>query len=50
MGRAVVPVIAFVTVGTTKFDDLIRAVDTREVADTLRERGYNRLVMQVRLP
>ncbi len=38
---------AFVTVGTTKFDELIRAVDTREVADALQSHGYDRLVMQV---
>ena len=37
----------FVTVGTTKFDALIRAVDQQAVADALVARGYTRLVMQV---
>lgn len=41
-------VVAFVTVGTTKFDELIAAVDSTEVADALAARGYDRLVMQVR--
>lgn len=41
------PVMAFVTVGTTKFDELIAAVDTPEVGDALAVRGYHRLVMQV---
>ena len=42
------PATAFVTVGTTKFDELIAAVDTAEVADALAARGYGRLIMQVR--
>ena len=37
----------FVTVGTTKFDALIRAVDSQAFADTLVARGYTRLVMQI---
>lgn len=37
----------FVTVGTTKFDALIRAVDQGAVADALAACGYTRLVMQV---
>lgn len=37
----------FVTVGTTKFDALIRACDQQALADALVERGYGRLVMQV---
>jgi len=36
-----------VTVGTTKFDALIQAVDTPEVAAAILDRGYDRLVMQV---
>jgi hypothetical protein len=42
MSRAV-----FVTVGTTKFDALIAAVDTPAVAEALSSHGYDRLVMQV---
>lgn len=38
---------AFVTVGTTKFDALIAAVDTAAVAEALSSHGYDRLVMQV---
>lgn len=38
----------FVTVGTTKFDALIRAVDQQAFADALVAAGYTRLVMQVR--
>lgn len=37
----------FVTVGTTKFDALIRAVDQQAFADVLVGRGYTRLVMQI---
>ncbi|KAL4427919.1 hypothetical protein ABPG75_002008 [Micractinium tetrahymenae] len=37
----------FVTVGTTKFDALIRAVDRQAFADTLVAAGYTRLVMQI---
>jgi len=37
----------FVTVGTTKFDALIEAIDDLRVADALVARGYDRLVMQV---
>jgi UDP-N-acetylglucosamine transferase subunit ALG13 len=40
----------FVTVGTTKFDALIRACDRQALADALVERGYSRLIMQVRHP
>eukprot|EP00887_Chlorella_sp_A99_P002579 scaffold6.g2579.t1 len=36
--------IAFVTVGTTRFDALIRAVDQAAVADALAGKGYTRLV------
>jgi UDP-N-acetylglucosamine transferase subunit ALG13 len=36
----------FVTVGTTKFDALVQAVDSQEVADTLVRRGYSKLVVQ----
>ena len=40
------PGTVFVTVGTTKFDALIEAVDTNEVADTLVSKGYSQLVIQ----
>ena len=36
----------FVTVGTTKFDALIAAIDDVRVADALVARGYDHLVMQ----
>ena len=36
----------FVTVGTTKFDALIQAVDTPEFADALISKGYKKLVIQ----
>ena len=35
------------TVGTTKFDALIAAVDTAAAAEALSSHGYDRLVMQV---
>lgn len=37
----------FVTVGTTCFDALVRAVDTREVQQELSARGYTHLVIQM---
>ena len=37
---------AFVTVGTTKFDALIQAVDSFSVADALVAQGYQKLVIQ----
>ena len=37
------------TVGTTKFDALIEAIDDLRVADALVTRGFDRLVMQVSL-
>jgi beta-1,4-N-acetylglucosaminyltransferase len=36
----------FVTVGSTKFDDLTRAVLSSEVLDALSDRGFNKLVLQ----
>ena len=39
---------AFVTVGTTKFDALVAAVDDPRVAAALVARGFRRLVMQAR--
>ena len=36
-----------VTVGSTKFDQLIRAVDTQAFADALHEREYDSLLVQV---
>ena len=40
------PGTVFVTVGTTKFDVLIQAVDTTEVANALVSKGYSKLVVQ----
>ncbi len=37
-----------VTVGSTKFDALIRAVDDERVADALSAQGYDALIMQAR--
>ncbi|XP_021817574.1 UDP-N-acetylglucosamine transferase subunit ALG13 homolog [Prunus avium] len=37
----------FVTVGTTSFDALIRAVDTHEVKAELLRRGYTQLLIQM---
>lgn len=37
----------FVTVGTTSFDALVRAVDTQEVKDELLKRGYTHLIIQM---
>jgi hypothetical protein len=37
----------FVTVGTTCFDALVRAVDTQEVKDELLKRGYTHLIIQM---
>lgn len=37
----------FVTVGTTKFDALVEAVDSIHVAEALISRGYRSLVIQV---
>ena len=36
-----------VTVGSTKFDQLIRVVDTEAFAAALHERGYDSLLVQV---
>ncbi|XP_029411885.1 putative bifunctional UDP-N-acetylglucosamine transferase and deubiquitinase ALG13 isoform X4 [Nannospalax galili] len=38
---------AFVTVGTTSFDDLILCVSARENLQIFRSLGYNRLVLQI---
>ena len=37
----------FVTVGTTSFDALIEALDTPQVVDALRRKGYGSLTMQI---
>ena len=37
----------FVTVGSTKFDALIKAMDSLDVADELASRKYTSLIMQV---
>ena len=37
-----------VTVGTTRFDALVRAVDDPVVADALAARGYTKLTIQAR--
>jgi UDP-N-acetylglucosamine transferase subunit ALG13 len=39
--------VCFVTVGTTLFDGLIRAVDETRVLRRLRSMGYSRVVMQI---
>ncbi|CAA0828719.1 glycosyltransferase family protein 28 [Striga hermonthica] len=39
--------IVFVTVGTTCFDSLVRAVDTEEVREALFKKGYTDLVIQM---
>ena len=38
---------ALVTVGSTLFDALIRAVDSLEVAEALKDRGYSKLIIQL---
>lgn len=37
----------FVTVGTTSFDALVNAVDTREVKEELWRRGYTEILIQM---
>ena len=37
----------FVTVGTTSFDALVKAVDTREVKEELSRRGYTDILIQM---
>lgn len=37
----------FVTVGTTKFDELIEKVLSREILEVLATKGYNELVLQI---
>lgn len=39
--------VVFVTVGTTSFDSLVRAVDTPEVREALFKKGYTDLVIQM---
>ncbi|XP_010528864.1 PREDICTED: UDP-N-acetylglucosamine transferase subunit ALG13 homolog [Tarenaya hassleriana] len=39
--------VVFVTVGTTCFDALVKAVDTQEIKDELQKRGYTHLVIQM---
>lgn len=39
--------IVFVTVGTTCFDALVKAVDTLEVKQELTRRGYTHLLIQM---
>lgn len=39
--------VVFVTVGTTCFDSLVRAVDTQEVREALFKKGYTHLVIQM---
>ncbi|GJR02965.1 UDP-N-acetylglucosamine transferase subunit ALG13 [Tanacetum coccineum] len=39
--------IVFVTVGTTSFDSLVRAVDTEQVKEALLKKGYTHLVIQM---
>ena len=40
--------IAFVTVGSTKFDALIEAVDDPQFADELAAQAFSKLIVQVR--
>nr|XP_011466454.1 PREDICTED: UDP-N-acetylglucosamine transferase subunit ALG13 homolog [Fragaria vesca subsp. vesca]XP_011466455.1 PREDICTED: UDP-N-acetylglucosamine transferase subunit ALG13 homolog [Fragaria vesca subsp. vesca] len=37
----------FVTVGTTSFDALVKAMDTREVKEELSRRGYTEILIQM---
>jgi UDP-N-acetylglucosamine transferase subunit ALG13 len=37
---------ALVTVGTTKFDDLIRGIDSVELLEALKRQGFCRLIIQ----
>ncbi|PWA43821.1 Glycosyl transferase, family 28, C-terminal [Artemisia annua] len=37
----------FVTVGTTSFDSLVKAVDTQQVQEALLKKGYTHLVIQM---
>ncbi|XP_034174011.2 alg13 UDP-N-acetylglucosaminyltransferase subunit [Osmia lignaria lignaria] len=37
----------FVTVGTTKFDELIRTALSSEVLEALSSRGYNEMILQI---
>ncbi|XP_014210134.1 UDP-N-acetylglucosamine transferase subunit ALG13 homolog [Copidosoma floridanum] len=37
----------FVTVGTTKFDDLIKTITTDEVLQELSKKGYSEMIMQI---
>ena len=37
----------FVTVGTTSFDPLIAALDSQRTLSVLRNKGYNKLTLQV---
>ncbi|KAJ0099919.1 hypothetical protein Patl1_22130 [Pistacia atlantica] len=46
-GSATLKRIVFVTVGTTCFDALVKAVDTLEVKEGLSRRGYTHLVIQM---
>lgn len=39
--------IVFVTVGTTSFDALVRAVDTYEFKEELSTKGYTHLLIQM---
>jgi len=39
--------VVFVTVGTTLFDALVRAVDTQEVKEELYAKGYTHLLIQI---
>uniref|UniRef100_A0A7N0TA76 Glycosyl transferase family 28 C-terminal domain-containing protein n=1 Tax=Kalanchoe fedtschenkoi TaxID=63787 RepID=A0A7N0TA76_KALFE len=46
-GNAKVKKMVFVTVGTTSFDKLVRAVDTQEVKQELYRKGYTSLIIQM---
>ena len=46
MGRPQSEQLVLVTVGTTKFDQLIRAIDDVELLHVLHKNGYRRLTVQ----
>lgn len=39
--------VVFVTVGTTSFDSLIKAIDSDEVREDLLKKGYTHLIIQM---
>ncbi len=39
--------ICLICVGSTEFDDLIKALDNKEFLDILKKNGYNKLILQI---